>query len=248
MRYTTMMDATTAPISIELKHVSKTFRLGRSRVHAVRDVNLHVHKGELLAIVGPSGSGKTTLAHIIGGLAKADEGGVTLHGQPLRRGDRALSAYRNKQIGFVFQTFGLLPHYTTLENVTIPLIVAGVGRRERKQRALKYLKVVGLEEQVRQRAETLSGGQRQRVSIARALVQNPEIIIADEPTGSLDSAHGEEIMRVLEHLSHQQGITVIFVTHDTALAARADRIVQMKDGVLSEVSAGAPRAGGSHAR
>jgi putative ABC transport system ATP-binding protein len=223
----------TATDSIVLTNVSKTFRLGRSKIQAVRDVSLRIKRGELLAIVGPSGSGKTTLAHIIGGLSRPDAGEVRANGQQLRtRSDRALSRYRNQHAGFVFQSFGLLPHYTALENVAIPLIVDGVSRRERKKRALKYLHLVGLEEQAKQRAETLSGGQRQRVSIARALVQHPDIIIADEPTGSLDSAHGEEIMKILEHLSHQQGITVVFVNHDNALAARADRIVQMRDGVL----------------
>lgn len=221
--------------SIILEHVSKTFRLGRSKIAAVQDVSLRISKGELLAVVGPSGSGKTTLAHIIGGLTKPDDGEVRVNGQQLRsRSDRALSKYRNQHAGFVFQSFGLLPHYTALENVTIPLIIAGVGRRERKKRALKYLQMVGLEEQAKQRAETLSGGQRQRVSIARALVQHPELIIADEPTGSLDSAHGHEIMNILEHLSHKQGITVVFVTHDTALAQRADRIVHMRDGKLGK--------------
>jgi putative ABC transport system ATP-binding protein len=216
-------------------HVSKTFRLGRSKVQAVKEVSLAVSKGELLAIVGPSGSGKTTLAHLIGGLTRPDDGEIVINGQPLKRSDRQLSRYRNKRIGFVFQTFGLLPHYTALENVTIPLVVAGVSRRERKKRALKYLKLVGLEEQAKQRVETLSGGQRQRVSIARALVQRPEIIIADEPTGSLDSARGQEIMHILEHLS-KQGITVIYVTHDLDLASHANRVVRMQDGSLKEVA------------
>jgi putative ABC transport system ATP-binding protein len=229
------MDSHTATDSIVLSNVSKTFRLGRSKIHAVRDVSLRIKKGELLAIVGPSGSGKTTLAHIIGGLAKPDSGEVRANGQQLRsRSDRALSAYRNQHAGFVFQAFGLLPHYTALENVTMPLIVAGVSRRERKKRGLKYLAMLGLEAQAKQRADTLSGGQRQRVSIARALVQHPEIIIADEPTGSLDSAHGQQIIAILEHLSGKQHITVVFVTHDEALAQHADRIVQMRDGALHE--------------
>lgn len=218
--------------SILLSHVSKSFRLGRSRIHAVQDVSLRIAKGELLAITGPSGSGKTTLAHIIGGLSRPDSGEVQIAGTPLRRSDRALSAYRNQHIGFVFQTFGLLSHYTALENVAIPLVVAGIRRRERRERGLHYLRMVGLEDKARQRIEALSGGQRQRVSIARALVHNPQIIIADEPTGSLDSANGQEIMRILEHLSREQGITVVFVTHDAALAARADRVIRMQDGRL----------------
>jgi putative ABC transport system ATP-binding protein len=223
-----------APASIRLSDVSKSFRVGRSRIHAVQQVRLRINKGELLAIVGPSGSGKTTLAHIIGGLTRPDEGTVLIDGQPLKRSDRALSAYRNQHVGFVFQSFGLLPHYTAFENVCIPLIVAGVKRRSRKQQALRYLKMVGLEKQAKQRADTLSGGQRQRVSIARALAQQPGLIIADEPTGSLDSVRGSEIMNILEHLSRTQGITVIFVTHDETLAARADRVVRMHDGRLTE--------------
>lgn len=222
--------------AITLNKISKTFRLGREKVQAVKMVDLAVPRGEILAIVGPSGSGKTTLAHIIGGLTKPDEGQLKIDGEQLRSHDKSLSRYRNQQVGFVFQTFGLLPHYTALENTIMPLVVAGIGRRERKKRGLKALSLVGLEKHAKQRSETLSGGQRQRVAIARAIVQSPRLIIADEPTGSLDSENGRQIMQLLEDLSRKQGITVIFVTHDTALARRADKIVQMQDGKLVEVS------------
>ncbi len=219
---------------IVLSKVSKTFRVGRERIRAVADVDLSVQKGEILAIVGPSGSGKTTLAHLIGGLSRPDEGSVSAGGQMLRTRDKILSKYRNQKIGFVFQTFGLLPHYSALENVSMPLVVAGMRRRRRRELALKTLAAVGLEKQAKQRAETLSGGQRQRVAIARALVTSPQVIIADEPTGSLDSENGEQIMQLLERLSRIQDITVIFVTHDLTLAKRADRIVHMRDGQLTE--------------
>ena len=221
--------------SIVLSNIGKTFKLGKNRVHAVQNVSLTIQPGELLAITGPSGSGKTTLAHIIGGLARPDHGEVAVGGEALQgKSDRSLSRYRNRQAGFVFQAFGLLPHYTALENIMIPLTIQGVKRRERKKQALKFLELVGLSSQATQRADTLSGGQRQRVSIARALVQHPGIIIADEPTGSLDSEHGQEIMYILEQLSRKQGITVIYVTHDLTLAARADRVLIMKDGTLRE--------------
>jgi putative ABC transport system ATP-binding protein len=229
------MIAEEGPI-IELSGVSKTFRMGRERIQAVSAANLTIQRGELLAIVGPSGSGKTTLAHLIGGLARPDEGNIRINGQPLRSRDRTLSRYRNNQVGFVFQTFGLLPHYTALENVMMPLVVAGVRRSERKKRALKTLSAVGLENQTRQRAETLSGGQRQRVAIARALVQSPQIIIADEPTGSLDSENGTQVMNILEELSQRHGITIVLVTHDLELAKRAKRILQMHDGKLTEAN------------
>lgn len=231
------MDKAPANDGIVLSNISKSFRLGRSRIAAVQAVSLRIKSGELLAIIGPSGSGKTTLAHLIGGLAKPDSGRITIDGQELRqRSDRSMSNYRNHQVGFVFQDFGLLPHYTALENVMIPLIVRGERRRARKQKALKYLRMVGLENQAKQRAETLSGGQRQRVSIARALAGEPRIIIADEPTGSLDSVNGAEIMQVLEKLSHSENITVVYVTHDATLAGQADRIVRMRDGKLTEVT------------
>ncbi|HSW92092.1 MAG TPA: ABC transporter ATP-binding protein [Candidatus Saccharimonadales bacterium] len=218
-------------ILIRVSNVSKKYRRGHENVTALHDISLDIHKGELLAIVGPSGSGKTTLTHIIGGLTTSDTGSVEVDGQALKKGrDKMLSAYRNNEVGFVLQNFSLIPYYTALENVTIPLVIAKMAPRKRRALAKQYLKLVGLEKRIQQRANELSGGERQRVAIARALVNHPQIIIADEPTGSLDSARGNEIMTILETLSHKRGITVLMVTHDEALAARADRSIHIRDG------------------
>jgi len=224
-------------VLIRVENVSRKFQRGHETIVALEKVSLTVYKGELLAIVGPSGSGKTTLTHIIGGLSTPDTGTVTVDGGVLKkRSDKALSFYRNAEVGFIFQNFGLVPSYTVLENVMIPLVVANIPAKERRSKAKKYLALVGLEKRMNQRADELSGGERQRVSIARALVNEPKIIIADEPTGSLDSARGEEIMKLLENLSHQQGISVLMVTHDMSLAARADRIIHIRDGHIEKES------------
>jgi putative ABC transport system ATP-binding protein len=215
--------------------VSKKYRQGHAEIIALHKVSLSLSKGELLAIVGPSGSGKTTLTHIIGGLITPDTGTVSIHDISLRkRSDKQMSRYRNEKIGFVFQNYSLIPHYSAIENVTMPLVVAGVSTRERRARAEKLLRAVGLEKRMNNRASTLSGGERQRVSIARALSHSPEIIIADEPTGSLDSVRGNEIMTILEKLSHTQGIAVLMVTHDTSLARRADRVIHIRDGKIEK--------------
>lgn len=227
--------ADTAEAFIDIQGVSKTYKSGHETVAALRDVYLAIRKGELLAIVGPSGAGKTTLIHIIGGLIKPDQGSVRVNGRALsKRSDKALSKYRNSSVGFIFQNASLLPHYTALENVMVPLIIAGVPRKRRQVLAQRYLEMVGLSKQATQKAQELSGGERQRVGIARALSQQPQIVIADEPTGSLDSARGLEIMHILETLSHQHGITVLMVTHDEKLAARADRIVHIHDGQVGQ--------------
>jgi putative ABC transport system ATP-binding protein len=225
--------------AIWLDGVSKTYKVGRERLHAVDNVSLGVRPGELVAVVGPSGSGKTTLTHIIGGLLKPDKGQVVVNGRAIGSlRDRALSRYRNKQVGFIFQNFSLLPGYSALDNVSVPLIVAGVPPAERRGLAREYLRLVGLEQQAKQRTEQLSGGQRQRVAIARALAMQPGIVIADEPTGSLDSARGHEIMDILQTLA-ARGLTVLFVTHDLDLAARATRQLHMRDGHLIERPASA---------
>lgn len=218
-------------VLIQVSNVFKEYRRGHEVITVLHDVSLSIRAGELLAIVGPSGSGKTTLTHVIGGLVTPDSGAVIVDGHELKsRSDKALSRYRNTKVGFVFQNFSLIGHYTAMENVAIPLIVAKVVSKERRRLAEQYLTLVGLENRINQRADELSGGERQRVSIARALVNKPEIIIADEPTGSLDSVRGNEIITILEMLSRAHGITVLVVTHDEALALRADRIVRLRDG------------------
>lgn len=221
---------------IQIDGISKKYHRGHETITAVHDVSLSISKGELLAIVGPSGSGKTTLTHIIGGLTRPSVGTIEVRGRSLRgRSDKALSEYRNAEVGFIFQNFSLLPYYSALENVMIPLIVAkNISPKKRRERATQYLRLVGLEKRMNQRADELSGGERQRVSIARALVNNPSIIIADEPTGSLDSVRGNEIMTILQNLSHKKGITVLMVTHDEVLAARADRIIHIHDGKITK--------------
>jgi putative ABC transport system ATP-binding protein len=220
---------------IELRAVSKKYKRGREVVAALDNINLSIRRGELLAIVGPSGAGKTTLSHVIGGLTTPDSGSITINGKQLsQRSDRALSRYRNNTVGFVFQSFSLISGYSALENVMVPLMVAGMRPGERRKVARHYLDIVGLNEQATQPVEQLSGGQRQRVSIARALVHHPQILIADEPTGSLDSARGHEIMQILDMLSRREHITVIMVTHDEQLARRADRIIHIADGGITK--------------
>lgn len=214
---------------VELRNVRKSF--GRAVV--LNDVSLLVRKQEFLAIVGPSGSGKTTLAHVVGSLLAPDDGKVMYAGENILRGDKRLSLYRNKNIGFVFQNFSLIPHYTAAENIALPLVVAGVPARTRQKRAANLLKTMGLLEKKNVKAETLSGGERQRVAIARALVMNPAIIIADEPTGSLDSRRGGEIIAILQKLK-TQGVAIVMVTHDQIIAQHADRVLHILDGAIDK--------------
>jgi putative ABC transport system ATP-binding protein len=223
------------PAVIELKSVTKTYHLGDEVLSALNDVSFSVQPGEFIAIVGPSGSGKSTLANIIGGLDRVTSGTVLVDGSDLSHvHDAKLSAYRNKYVGFVFQSFNLQGTQTALENVTLPLIFAKMHARERKARAIECLQAVGLGDRLKHLPSQLSGGQRQRVAIARALAVKPSIIIADEPTGNLDSARGEEIMKLLIDLNKQQGITLIVITHDQNIARQASRIVQIHDGRLIE--------------
>lgn len=221
-------------VIIRLQDVTKSYRRGNEAVAAVDSISLDIRKGEFIAIVGPSGAGKTTLTHIIGGLLAPDDGEMIVGGKTIRKkNDKTLSEYRNRRVGFIFQNFSLIPHYSTIENITLPMIVAGMSPRERNHRADELLHTVGLGKKRDQRADKLSGGERQRVSIARALALNPDIIIADEPTGSLDSARGKEIMGMLMKL-WQQGRTVLMVTHDTALAAQAKRVIHIHDGKIAK--------------
>ncbi len=219
---------------IELKKVSKIYELGGEKIYALDNVSLNFDKGDFVAIMGPSGSGKSTLANVIGGLDAPDSGQVLIDGQSIvDLNDKKLSAYRNQKVGFIFQSFNLQPSLTAVENVAIPLLFAGVPPGQRKKRAIQCLKAVGLESRLNHKPGQLSGGQRQRVCIARALVNQPEIIIADEPTGNLDSKKGGEIVGLLKTLNREQKITVIVITHDKAVADQAREVLTMKDGRIS---------------
>ena len=215
---------------IELKNVTKTYRLGDETLNALDGVSCTINSGEFVAITGPSGSGKSTLANIIGGLDRPTDGTVVVDGSNLSHvHDRQLSDYRNQHIGFVFQSFNLQGTQTALENVMLPLVFSRMKPKDRKARAKECLESVGLGDRIKHKPSQLSGGQRQRVAIARALAVKPSIILADEPTGNLDSARGEEIMKLLRDLN-KQGITLIIITHDMAIAKQADRVIQIKDG------------------
>jgi putative ABC transport system ATP-binding protein len=221
------------PAIIELKNITKTFKLGDETLNALDNVNLNVDAGDFVAIVGPSGSGKSTLANIIGGLDRPTSGSVIIDGQDLSHvKDRAMSDYRNSHIGFVFQSFNLQGTNTALENVMLPMVFARTKSKERKARATEALQAVGLGDRLKHKPNQLSGGQRQRVAIARAMVMKPSIIIADEPTGNLDSGRGEEIMKLLKALV-KQGMTLIVITHDMTIARQASRIIEIHDGKLT---------------
>jgi putative ABC transport system ATP-binding protein len=209
----------------------KTYDMGsEQQVHALRGVNLRIHRNEYVAIMGPSGSGKSTLMNLIGCLDTPSKGRYWLNGELVSElDDDQLARIRNKEIGFVFQTFNLLARATALHNVELPLIYAGVPAAEREERARAALKAVGMETRMMHKPNELSGGQRQRVAIARALVNNPSIILADEPTGNLDSQTGNEIMALFERL-HEQGNTIVLVTHEHDIAEHARRIIYVKDG------------------
>lgn len=218
---------------IELQGVTKTYRLGDEVLNALDNVNLTIRSGEFVAITGPSGSGKSTLANIIGGLDRPTTGRIVVDGNDLSHvRDHQLSDYRNRSIGFVFQSFNLQSTQTALENVMLPLTFARMKPKDRKARAQECLEAVGLGDRLKHRPSQLSGGQRQRVAIARALAVKPRIIMADEPTGNLDSARGVEIMKLLEDLN-RQGITLVVITHDMSIAKQAGRVIQIKDGKVA---------------
>ena len=207
--------------------------MGDERIKALDEVSLEINNGDFVAIVGPSGSGKTTLANIIGGLDRPDKGKVTVNNMNLSKArDNKLSAYRNKNVGFVFQNFNLQFSYTALENVMVPLIFRKIKPSVRKEQAMYSLKAVGLDDRARHRPSQLSGGQRQRVCIARALVNNPSIIIADEPTGNLDSKKSIEIVKLLKDLNEKKDITIIIITHDQSVASKAKKVMKMIDGKI----------------
>jgi len=218
---------------IELENVSKIYKLGKVNVKALYNLNLKIYPKEFLAIIGKSGSGKTTCLSIMGCLDLPTRGKVKLLGKDISKfDDRELSKIRGKTIGFIFQMFNLIPTLTTLENVTLPMIFQGVDKEKRIKRAKKLLKLVGLEERMNHRPMELSGGEQQRVAIARALANEPQIILADEPTGNLDTKSGKMIIDILEKINKEKGTTLVIVTHDVELASRASRIIKLEDGKI----------------
>jgi len=230
------------PVVIDIENITKDYVMGEEIVRALRGISLQIRRNEYLAVMGPSGSGKSTLMNMLGCLDTPTSGRYEFNGRNVAEmDDDELAAIRNREIGFVFQTFNLLPRATSLRNVELPLIYAGMDPETRMERATQALTDVGLGDRIQHKPNELSGGQRQRVAIARALVNNPSIILADEPTGNLDSKTGEEIMALLEDL-YQRGHTIILVTHERDIAAHARRTIRLRDGVVeSDESSFVPR-------
>lgn len=217
---------------IRLKDIFKSYSLGKTVVRALNGISLEISRGEYVALMGPSGSGKSTLMHILGCLDTPDAGSYFFDGTDTARfNDRELARLRNRAFGFVFQSFNLLPRLSALANVELPMLYAGVGRRARINRATELLELVGLGDRLRHKPNELSGGEMQRVAIARALANEPEVILADEPTGNLDSRTGAEIMRLFDRLA-EEGKTVVIVTHDPGIAEHCRRIVRLRDGEI----------------
>ncbi|WP_160719133.1 ABC transporter ATP-binding protein [Bacillus sp. USDA818B3_A] len=219
---------------MQISNLKKSYKLGGEIVHALNDVSIEIKKGEFLAIIGPSGSGKSTLMNMIGCLDKPQSGKYLLDGKDIfKMDDNELATIRNQKIGFIFQNFNLLMKLTAIENVELPLLYAGVSSKERRERAIEALDKVGLKERAGHLPNQLSGGQQQRVAIARALAANPSILLADEPTGALDSKTSKEIMQIMKQLN-ELGHTIILITHDLDIAKQAKRMVSIQDGQLQE--------------
>ncbi|MBA7560914.1 ABC transporter ATP-binding protein [Candidatus Atribacteria bacterium 1244-E10-H5-B2] len=219
---------------LEIKKIKKIYQMGKVKVEALRGVSFYIDKGEFVAIMGPSGSGKSTLMHIIGCLDQPTEGSFVIGGKDVSKlNDDRLAEIRNKSIGFVFQQYNLLSRTSILHNVEIPLIYAGLKSKQRRKLAMQALESVGLGDRVKHKPNEISGGEKQRAAIARALINDPLIILADEPTGNLDTKTGEEIMKIFYKL-HQQGNTVIMVTHEAEVARHARRIIHLRDGLIEK--------------
>jgi putative ABC transport system ATP-binding protein len=219
-------------IVIDANNLTKTYRMGKIEVNALRGVSITVKKGEFVSIMGPSGSGKSSLMDILGCLSKPTEGSYKLDGEEISKlSENSLALIRNRKIGFVFQAYNLLPRTTALRNVELPMIYARVPRRERRQRALSALEIVGLADRIHHKPNEMSGGQQQRVAIARSIVNNPSIFFADEPTGNLDTKSSEEVMKVFQQLS-EAGNTILMVTHENDIAAYSQRIIRLRDGLI----------------
>ena len=219
---------------ITLNHINKVYNMGENSVHALSDISLHIAQHEFTAIIGPSGSGKSTLMNILGCLDVPTSGSYILDGKEISgMSDNELADIRNTRIGFIFQGFNLLKKLNAIENVELPLVYQGIGPKERHRRSIEALEAVGLGDRVKHTPSELSGGQQQRVAIARALVSNAPILLADEPTGNLDTKSGAEIMRMMKDL-HRNGNTVILITHDNSIAMQAQRVIRIIDGKISE--------------
>ena len=218
---------------IVLENIQRYFQVGEQRIHALNNINLTINKGEYVSIMGPSGSGKSTLLNVIALLDQPSSGKYTLNNQDVTQlNDQELAKARRENIGFVFQFFHLIPRYTAAENIEIPMILAGVPSKERKQRVADALIAVNLQDRAAHRPDQLSGGQTQRVAIARAMIMRPQILLADEPTGNLDSQSGKEIITLLENLNQQQ-VTLLMITHDETIGRRAQRRIRLIDGQIS---------------
>lgn len=220
---------------IHLKDIQKTYHAG-ALLHVLKGINLDIEKGEFVSIMGASGSGKSTLLNILGILDNYDSGEYYLNDVLIRNLSESRAAeYRNRMIGFIFQSFNLISFKNAMENVALPLFYQGVGRRKRNELALEYLDKLGLKEWAHHYPNELSGGQKQRVAIARALISKPQIILADEPTGALDSKTSIEVMNILKELHHNEGLTIIVVTHESGVANQTDKIIHIKDGIIGEI-------------
>jgi len=226
---------------LEVREIKKSYRMGKVIVPALRGVSFDVEEGEFLTIFGPSGSGKSTLLHLMGGLDRPDAGEILVDGSNLLKlNDNRLAEVRLVKIGFVFQFFNLLPRLTALRNMELPLAIAGISEKEASERAKEMLRLVGLEARISHKPSELSGGEQQRVAIARALVNNPRIVLADEPTGNLDTKTGWEIVQLMKKLNEEKEQTFVVVTHDSHIAEAADRIIHIKDGLIEGIKE-APR-------